>query len=410
MDLPDKKKLQDSYIHYAEVRLATAKGIEACLENILSFLSPRPTVKGRIKDFDSYYKKYIKLLKQNTGNAEAPLITDIIGIRVVCPFIVNLDEVQQIIGEHFTVIDIEKKGSNYSYKEFGYESIHLLINIPHDIIEKFTYSGCDVAEIQIRTILQDAWAEVEHELVYKAEFTPFDMNMKRKLASINASLSLADIIFQEIRDYQQQLHAESSKRREDFFNKLEENIDTFLFSDIELASETKAYTVWEQSKNNANMSIDDLLLTALYAHNRKDFNTAIKQYTRILSMRPKNNIISIIYSHRGMANFAQSCYEDAVVDFNKALEYDDKAYKAAYYRGLVRLVQRKWVEAVDDFTLSLAINPYQPFCLYRRGHANYHNGDKIQALSDCEATLLLMPDFEDAMKFKKFILHRMNFV
>ncbi|MDR2782775.1 MAG: (p)ppGpp synthetase [Treponema sp.] len=408
MELPDKKQLQNSYMHYANVRLATAKGIEACLENILSFLSPRPTVKGRIKDFDSYYKKYIKLLKQNPDGTEVPLITDIIGIRVVCPFMVNLGEVQQIVGKHFMVIDTEKKGSNYSYKEFGYESIHLLINIPHDIVEKYSYSGCDVAEIQIRTILQDAWAEVEHELVYKAEFTPFDMSMKRKLAAINASLSLADTIFQEIRNYQQQLHAESSKRREDFFSKLEENVDTFLFSDVELAPETKAYTVWEQNKDNA--TIGDLLLNALYAHNRKDFDTAIKQYTKILSMNPKNNIISIIYSHRGMANFAQSCYEDAVVDFNKALEYDDKAYKAAYYRGLVKLVQRKWIEAVDDFTLSLSINPYQPFCLYRRGHASYHNGDKIQALSDCEAALLLMPEFEDAMKFKQFILNRINLV
>ncbi|MDR2192904.1 MAG: (p)ppGpp synthetase [Treponema sp.] len=408
MELPDKKKLQNTYIRYSDIRLATAKSIEEYLEDALSMFSPRPTVKGRIKDFDSYYKKYIKLLRQSPERAEAPLITDIIGIRVVCPFIENIREVQHIIGKYFTVIDIERKGSNYSYKEFGYESIHLLVNIPEAIVKKHSYSGCEVAEIQIRTILQDAWAEVEHELVYKAEFTPFDMPMKRKLAAINASLSLADTIFQEIRNYQQQLYAESGKRREDFFNKLEENVDTFLFSDDELASETRAYTVWGQNKTNE--TIDELLLNALYAHNRKDFAMAIKQYTQILSMNPKDDIISIIYSHRGMANFAQSCYDDAVIDFNKALEYDGKAYKAAYYRGLVKLVQRAWDEAVDDFTISLDINPYQPFCFYRRGHASYHNGDKIQALSDCEAALRLLPDFEDALKFKQFILHKMNLI
>jgi regulator of sirC expression with transglutaminase-like and TPR domain len=71
-------------------------------------------------------------------------------------------------------------------------------------------------------------------------------------------------------------------------------------------------------------------------------------------------------------------------------------------------VLRRWADAVDDFTLSLTINPYQPFCLYRRGHACYHNGDKIQALSDCEAALILMPEFEDALKFKKFILNKMK--
>jgi putative GTP pyrophosphokinase len=400
MELPDKKRLQDAYFYYADARWGIVKELETRLELAFSKLIPTPSVKGRVKDFDSYYKKYIKLLKQG----DPPVITDIIGIRVVCYFIANIQEAQDIIGSCFDIIDVEEKGSNYSYKEFGYESIHLLITIPQDILENHENSASTVAEIQLRTILQDSWAEVEHELVYKAEFTPFDMPMKRKLASVNAMLSLADTIFQEIRDYQQQLHAESGKRREDFFHKLEENVDTFLYNDVEVADEARAYTLWEQNKTDAN--IDELLLQALYAHNGKNFKSAIGLYTRILAMHPKDDIISIIYNHRGMANFAQSFYDEAVEDFSKALDYDNSAYKAAYYRGLVKLVQRKWEEAVNDFTLSLTINPYQPFCLYRRGHANYHNGDKIQALSDCEAALLLMPEFEDALKFKKFILSK----
>ncbi|MDR0785474.1 MAG: (p)ppGpp synthetase [Treponema sp.] len=402
--MPDKKNLQAIYERYAETRFLTSKDIERRLETIFDSLSPRPTVKGRVKDFCSYYKKYLKLLKQTPGTN--PVITDVIGIRVICPFIEDLAKVQSLIIQNFNVVDTEKKGSNYSYKEFGYESIHLLIIIPEDIIQDRGASECSAAEIQIRTILQDAWAEVEHELVYKAEFTPFDEPMKRKLAAINASLSLADAIFQEIRNHQLDLHAESGKRRESFFNKLEENVDTFLYSDVEMQNAIKELTVWEHSKGAA--TIDELLLNALYAHNRNDFDTAIALYTRILSMNPKKDVISIIYVHRGMANFARSHYEEAILDFDSALEFDAKAYKAAYYRGLVRLVLRQWMEAMDDFTLSLIINPYQPFCLYRRSHANYHNGDKIQALSDCEAALSIMPEFEDALKFKKFLLNKLE--
>ncbi len=405
MELPDKKKLYEAYICYGGTRLATAKEIESRLESVLSSLSPRPTVKGRIKDFDSYYKKYINLLKQSPGCAVKPRITDIIGIRVVCPFIANLDEAQHLINTNFEVIDTEKKGSNYSYKEFGYESIHLLITIPKDIVQRCEHSGCEVAEIQIRTILQDAWAEVEHELVYKAEFTPYDEPMKRKLAAINASLSLSDIIFQEIRTYQQQLRVESLKRREDFFNKLDKNVDTFIDTAAEIVAESKTYALLEKHRHGSSM--DELLLEALYAHNAKNFTEAIDLYTQILSMNPDNKIISIIYNHRGMAHFAQSLYTDAVADFDKALEYDAKAYKAAYYRGLVRLVRQEWDDAIADFSLSLAINPYQPFCLYRRAHAYHHLGDKIQALSDCEAALIIMPEYEDALKFKKFLLNKM---
>ncbi|MDR1466616.1 MAG: (p)ppGpp synthetase [Treponema sp.] len=403
-ELPNKKRLQAVYERYAETRFLISKDIERRLEMIFDSLSPRPTVKGRIKDFSSYYKKYLKLLKQMPGTN--PVITDIVGIRVICPFIEDLAKVQSLIVQNFNVVETEKKGSNYSYKEFGYESIHLLITIPDDVIQDRGISECSEAEIQIRTILQDAWAEVEHELVYKAEFTPFDESMKRKLAAVNASLSLADAIFQEIRNHQLDLHAESGKRRENFFNKLEENVDTFLYNDAEAQNEIKALTVWEHSKGA--VTIDELLLNALYAHNRNDFDTAIALYTRILSMNPKNDIISIIYVHRGMANFARSNYEEAILDFKYALNFDAKAYKAAYYRGLVKLVLRQWIEAVDDFTLSLTINPYQPFCLYRRSHANYHNGDKVQALSDCEAALTIMPEFDEALKFKKFILSKLK--
>ncbi|MFS6554050.1 hypothetical protein VPJ68_00820, partial [Parabacteroides distasonis] len=68
------------------------------------------------------------------------------------------------------------------------------------------------------TILQDAWAEVEHELIYKTEFTPFDAPLRRKLASVNASLSLADTIFQEIRDYQKNFQRQVDRRRASFYS------------------------------------------------------------------------------------------------------------------------------------------------------------------------------------------------
>ena len=48
--------------------------------------------------------------------------------------------------------------------------------------------------------------------IYKIEFNPFDIPLRRKLASLNAMLSLADITFQEIRDYQNKLQKELEDR------------------------------------------------------------------------------------------------------------------------------------------------------------------------------------------------------
>jgi putative GTP pyrophosphokinase len=395
---PSQSELRQVYDAYANTRRLIVRDMEALIEQAVAPLSSRPTIKGRIKHFTSYFKKYLRLLKN--GNA-SPRITDLMGIRIVCPFIEDLAVVENLIKNSFAVVEVERKGRS-TFKEFGYESTHLLVRIPEAITTKRGKTGCEVVEIQIRTILQDAWAEVEHELVYKAEFNPFDAPMKRKLAAVNASLSLADIIFQEIRTYQRQLNGELGKRRESFFQKIEESTDALLFTE-DRSPKTETPGAAAPPSFSPNSSIDDLLLNALYAHNKNRFDEAIALYSRILELQPNNTISSLIYKHRGMANFARSHYDNAIDDFSHTLELDAKSYKAAYYRGVVRSVLKQYAEAIDDFSKSLAVNPYQSFCLFRRGQAYYHIGDYPQALSDCEASLALEPENEMVGKFRELI-------
>jgi putative GTP pyrophosphokinase len=401
--IPDRRALREMYNRYAETRILTTRDLESSIEETVRALPSHPTVKGRSKDFSSYFKKYLRILKNDREDDQPPLITDLIGVRIICPFLEDLSTVENVIKKTFEVVELDRKGAHYTFKEFGYESIHLLIKIPERIIKKRGFCGCEVAEIQIRTILQNAWAEVEHELVYKAEFTPFDEPMKRKLAAVNASLSLADIIFQEIRTYQRQLNGELGKRRNSFFKKIEESTDALLFT------EKKAETTEPVPQSGPERgSIDDLLLNALYAHNKGQFQEAIGFYSRILEMRPDETISSLIYKHRGMANFARSQYENAIEDFTQSLKLDPSSYKSAYYRGVVRAVLRQYVGAIEDFTQSLAINPYQSFCLYRRGQAYYHIEDYPAALADCEAALALEPESESTKKFREILLAKLK--
>jgi putative GTP pyrophosphokinase len=150
-------------------------------------------------------------------------------------------------------------------------------------------------------------------------------------------------------------------------------------------------------------SIDDLLLNALYAHNKNRFEEAVALYSRIIDLKPENEICALIYKHRGMAYFAQSRYNDAISDFTKALELDNQSHRAAYYRGVVHSVLKQYPEAIDDFTLSLDLNPFQHFCLFRRGQAYYHLDDFPHALSDCEAALAIEPNNATLQKFRTLV-------
>ncbi|WP_304225109.1 tetratricopeptide repeat protein [Gracilinema caldarium] len=405
---PDRGKLQKEFDRTYHNRVLVVEDIKTRLEEVLHTMRPKPTVKGRAKSFQSYYKKYIRLLQQQSNKTKKPAINDLVGLRIVCTFIEDLSSVETAIQNSFQITEVERKGSNYSFKEFGYESTHILIKIPEDIIKKRGNTGCDIAEIQIRTILQDAWAEVEHELVYKAEFTPFDEPMKRKLAAVNASLSLADIVFQEIRDYQRQLNRELGKRRESFFKKIEEATDGLLFKEVLETEENRPRSLFKLEPSKGGESIDDLLLDALYAHNNENFDKAISLYTRILQANPNDYVKSIIYKHRGMAHFAQSHYQEAIEDFSQSLAFDHASYKAAYYRAVVKSVLQQYSEAIDDFSLSLEINPYQFFALYRRGQAYYHLGDFPKALADCDNALLIEPENAQALRFRELLLKKLG--
>jgi putative GTP pyrophosphokinase len=410
--VPNKNALRKKYESQAAARALIVKDVESRLKKALSALYSQPTIKARTKKFSSYYRKYIGLLR--TG-IDDPYITDLMGIRIICLFVEDIDLSESLVKEHFDVVEVEKKG-HYSFKEFGYESTHLLVKIPDDIAENCGQAGCDVVEIQIRTILQDAWAEVEHEIFYKLEFNPVDSPMKRRLAAVSASLLLADNMFQEIRGHQKRLIQQIKRRRKTFYQKVEASTDEFLFPNlpapktqkIEESTVQKVQKKETPAPDSENTSMDDYLLIALKAHNENRFEDAIAVYSRILELKPEKKIVSLIHKHRGMANFAQSNYLDAIEDFTRALEMDPKSYRVAYYRGIVHSVTKKYPEAIDDFSLSLEINPYQAFCLFRRGQAYFHMGDYPQALADCEESVDMDPEKETTKKFRTLIQNKLK--
>ncbi|MDR2490358.1 MAG: tetratricopeptide repeat protein [Spirochaetaceae bacterium] len=420
--LPDKSRLREEYTKdYGERKLLTRE-LEEFLESCVNGLPSNYTIKARVKTFDSYFKKYIRYLKEQNKHkrksaenktAESkpaiPMIHDTIGVRVVCPFVNDIEEAKQVIHHNFTVVEFEHKGDGYSFKEFGYESVHLLVEVPAAIGEKYkkkdggNFIG-EIAEIQIRTILQEAWAEVEHELVYKAEWTPYDMPMKRKLAAVNASLTLADTVFEEIRRYQKQLQGQLGRRHKDFFEQIEQQVDAKLFS----GEKPRKAAEQRPHFSGDSRTIDDLLLNALYAHNKGLFEDAIETYSKILNMKPDGKVASIILKHRGMAYFAQALYKKAIGDFEQALKLDPDSYKSAYYSGIVRSCLKEWQGAADDFSKSLTIYPYQVFCLFRRAQVYYHLEDYPMALSDCESALDLDHEFEQGKRLKALLLEKLR--
>ena len=337
INIPSKNILRQNYEVYNPYLTDIMQFVVDTLKTKVK-LSSQPTYKSRVKSFESYYKKVLRLKSDQLEETNRMIyLTDMMGIRMICAFMEDINFAVDQIKNLFEIKEVEVKGSQKKFSEFGYESTHVLIKIPQEVSDELNskYPELEppsnelVCEIQIRTILQDAWAEVEHELIYKTEFNPFDIPLRRKLASINASLTLADITFQEIRDYQNRLQREMEERRKSFYLMA----DDLLNEKVEKKEDSQINRITPFVQG----TIDDMLLQAISAHNQGNLQQAVDIYSKIIEATPESekNIIAVIRKHRGMAYFSMNNFDSAIEDFDISLEYDPKAFRTYYYKGIV---------------------------------------------------------------------------
>lgn len=136
-------------------------------------------------------------------NYSSPLeqMTDISGVRVILFFESDIEKACDIIKSIFNV-DIANSTNNaerLSIDKIGYRSVHYVCDIGNDRRElaEYSYISGLKCEIQIRTMLQHAWAELTHDRNYKFEgHLPLDI--KRKINLYSGMLELVDNGFAEI--------------------------------------------------------------------------------------------------------------------------------------------------------------------------------------------------------------------
>ncbi len=88
-------------------------------------------------------------------------LTDILGLRVITFYIDDVDKVASAL-ERLFVIDWDNsidKRKAHEIDSFGYLSLHYICSLP-DFPYRF--------EVQMRTLLQHAWANMNHDTGYKS--------------------------------------------------------------------------------------------------------------------------------------------------------------------------------------------------------------------------------------------------
>ena len=186
---------------------------------------PVMSIAHRIKDEKSLEGK---LYRKGDGYQSLKDITDILGARVICYFNDDVDKIGQLVEESFK-IDRERSSDKRALMRadaFGYLSLHYICSLPED--EDFPEELCGRRfEIQIRTILQHAWSDINHDLGYKNQFG-VPRAITRELARLAGLLELADNEFVRVRD-DMNSYIEETRRKI-----VEDNADDVLIDMISL--------------------------------------------------------------------------------------------------------------------------------------------------------------------------------
>jgi len=185
-----------------------AEILEGLLKHAGAKLAPLAIIQSRPKAIASFAGK--AWAKRHKYADPVKQLTDLCGARVICRTRSEVEAMSEFIKEN---LDIDWENSldcsdRLKPTEFGYRSVHYIVNLRLDKREEY---GLEVpekvmeelssmtAEVQLRTVVEHAYADFAHDLTYKGAFE-LPSSWERELASVAAALEEADQTFSRIEE------------------------------------------------------------------------------------------------------------------------------------------------------------------------------------------------------------------
>lgn len=294
-EIEKKQQYSDWYRNNNTLYLACAETIERLIKILLKESNaPYHSIESRIKTEESFLDKCMNEKYQDPISE----ITDVCGLRIITYTNQDVDTIRSIIEHEFQIDEVNSvdKSTQMSDDQVGYLSIHYIATLKEERTKLAEYHAYETIrfEIQIRTLLQHAWAEIEHDRNYKFS-GELPSEIKRRFYLVAGTLELLDREFEEI-----------SK-------------------DIDQYAETVRQ---ETQKGNLNVPIDSTSLSEYLLIKFKDN----QQLNRTFSNKDKEII-------EELQNFGINTLEDLDKIIPNELLLDiNKFYRTKNYLGLLRCI------------------------------------------------------------------------
>ena len=212
-----RRKAVAEYQHLRPVFQDLAEAVRGILAEALRADSIQAaSIEARAKDVESFGAKASKPYESDTERPKYPDplkdITDLAGVRAITFFPKTAKTAEKVVRREFEVVEFSDKAALLDDNRLGYKSVHFLVSLAPNRLSLPEYSRYRnlVCELQIRTVLQHAWAEIEHDIQYKTEST-IPSQIRKRFTALAGLLEIADREFQAIQDEDARI---TSKARE----------------------------------------------------------------------------------------------------------------------------------------------------------------------------------------------------
>lgn len=200
-----RKSLQRANAAYAARHARTVRRTEETVRRIRAIVDDAGinylSITGRAKAPASFSAKVARRAEEIGNTDFDPLveITDQVGVRIVTYTLSDIEPVAQLLADNFAVLEDRDMGrETASEGRFGYASRHMLVSSDPTATR---YEASQCASVQLRTVLQHAWAEFEHDARYKGEVpSEHASELDRRFTLAAGLIELADREFSIIRE------------------------------------------------------------------------------------------------------------------------------------------------------------------------------------------------------------------
>jgi ppGpp synthetase/RelA/SpoT-type nucleotidyltranferase len=179
-----------------------AHTLQSLLVRVCRAIAPMAIVQARAKTLPSFAEKAVR--KRAKYSDPLHQLTDLCGARVITETQDEVNRVCQFIRAHFLIDEAnsDDKRALLGASEFGYLSVHFVVQMPPEIdgVQTPPEIGARKAEIQVRTLLQHAWASIGHDRLYKNEFQA-PQSIRRDMNRLAAVLEGTDEAFGQLLEH-----------------------------------------------------------------------------------------------------------------------------------------------------------------------------------------------------------------